>query len=517
MPLGLSGPAPLGQAGLRGRPDRALQPRAPLRPAPGWLAAALLTALLGLASGCGRDPSSRPLADRIREARGYVEDLQARTGVPALAVAVAIDGDVVWSEGLGWANVERQVPATAQTLFRVGSVAKVFTAAAVARLVEQGALDLDAPVQRYVPEFPDKGQPITTRQLTGHLSGVRHYRWDETRPTAPTDDVIDALGFFRDDPLESAPGSRFSYSSYGWVLVSAVVQRAAGEPFAEHLRARVFDPLDMQDTRPETNDPRLANRATLYEGGRPVAPDEISYIRAAGGFLSTVEDMARFGSAFLPGSPFLAADTLEMVFTPQSTRDGQPSRFGLGWVVDELSDGTPVYHHPGTVKGGHSALLVNPEDRIVVALAANQSSGFAASECQRVACAVLGTRDCPQLAGEMTRRAIKAEQVPALLGALSRWQGAMESGDLDGVLATLSAGFASDLWPGRSDLERSLGGGGLAVDTEDIHVRSSGWDVGAVVRVERVRIGPGLSAIEVVLQLVREESGWRVSSVQRQD
>lgn len=484
---------------------------------PRWNVAVILTALLGFSSGCGREPSGEPLADGFRKARDYVEDLQTRTGIPGLAVAVAIDGDIVWSEGFGFADVERQVPATAQTVFRVGSVSKVFTAAAVARLVEEGKLDLDAPVQRYVPEFPDKGHLITTRQLTGHLSGVRHYRWDEARPTARYDDVIDALGFFKDDPLEFPPGSRFSYSSYGWVLVSAVVQRAGGEPFLEYMRSRVFDTLGMRDTRPERNDLQLANRATLYEGGGPVAPDEISYIWAAGGFLSTVEDMTRFGSAFLPGSTFLKPAALEMVFTSQTTSNGEPTRFGVGWMVDELTNGMPVYHHPGTVIGGHAALLVNPRDRIVVAMAANQSSGFGPSEAQRVACDVLGHRDCPELVGEIRRQTTKAKEVPALLDVLHRWERAMENGDLHGALETLSASFRSTLWTGRSDLERSLRAGGLEVDAEDVHLRSSGWDVGAIVRVERMRIGSGQSAIKVVIQVVREESGWKILSVQREE
>lgn len=298
--------------------------------------ATIVLLLLGFALACGREPSGHSLPERIQVARVYLRDVWTRSGAPGLAVAVAIDGDVVWSEGFGFADVEHHVPATAQTVFRVGSVSKVFTAAAVANLAQQGKLDMDAPVQQYVPEFPDKGHTVTIRQLASHLSGVRHYRWDEVRPTRRFEDVIEALNFFKDDSLEFAPGSRFSYSSYGWVLVSAAVQRAAGEPFLEYMRTEVFDALGMRNTLAETNAVDLPNRAILYEGGRPVAPDELSYIQAAGGFLSTAEDMVRFGSAFLSGSDFFEPATLEVFFTRQSTGSGEPTRFGIGWIVDGL-------------------------------------------------------------------------------------------------------------------------------------------------------------------------------------
>src|ERR1051325_4239916 len=168
--------------------------------------------------------------------------------IPGVQVAVAIDGTLVWSEGFGYADAARKRPVTRATQFRIGSVSKPLTAAAVALLYEQRKLDLDAPVQRYVPTFPDKGYPITTRQLAGHLAGIRHYKDREFFLNRHFATVRDGLVIFQDDSLLFPPGTRFSYSSYGWNLVSAVVEAAAGEDFLSYIPAHVFRPLGLTHT-----------------------------------------------------------------------------------------------------------------------------------------------------------------------------------------------------------------------------------------------------------------------------
>src|SRR3989441_7470724 len=163
------------------------------------------------------------------------------TRIPGVQVAVAVNGKLVWSEGFGYADAERKEPVTRETQFRIGSVSKPLTATAVALLYEQGKLDLDAPVQRYVPSFPDKGYPITTRQLAGHLAGIRHYRDREFFLNRHFATVRDGLMIFQDDSLLFPPGTRFSYSSYAWNLVSGVVEGASGEDFLRYIAgARVW-------------------------------------------------------------------------------------------------------------------------------------------------------------------------------------------------------------------------------------------------------------------------------------
>ncbi|HEX6643571.1 MAG TPA: serine hydrolase domain-containing protein, partial [Gemmatimonadales bacterium] len=163
----------------------------------------------------------------ITRARQFIVDSIARVGIPGVSITVMRDGRIVWSEGIGWADLEQRVPVTPLTRFRVGSVSKSLTAAAVGLLVERGRLDLDAPVQRYVPAFPEKRYPITTRLVAGHLAGIRHYAGNEFLSMRPYASVTEGLEIFQHDSLLFHPGTRYLYSSYGWNLVSAVIEGAS--------------------------------------------------------------------------------------------------------------------------------------------------------------------------------------------------------------------------------------------------------------------------------------------------
>src|SRR6516164_2014374 len=169
-------------------------------------------------------PAARdtPYSEAERHARAVAHELLGR-GIPGLAVASAVDGQIVYSEGFGYADLEERVPAWPTTKFRIGSVSKPLTAVALLQLVEQGKIDLDAPVQKYVPTFPDKSGKITPRLLAGHLAGIRHYKGDEFLIARHYDNVLEGLKIFEDDPLVAPPGSKFNYSSYGYNLLSAVI------------------------------------------------------------------------------------------------------------------------------------------------------------------------------------------------------------------------------------------------------------------------------------------------------
>lgn len=185
----------------------------------------------------------------VQQGRNLVEDLMTQQGIPGLSVAVAVDGAVVWSEGFGFADLENRVPVSPKTRFRIGSVSKLLTAAAVARLYEQGYLDLDAPVQRYVPAFPKKDFEITTRQLAGHLAGVRHYKREEFINRQRYNTVVESLNMFKDDPLLHQPGAKYLYSTYGYTLISAVIEGASKQDYPSYMLQHLFQPLNMQGHR----------------------------------------------------------------------------------------------------------------------------------------------------------------------------------------------------------------------------------------------------------------------------
>jgi CubicO group peptidase (beta-lactamase class C family) len=489
-------------------------------------AIAVLMASLSPLLGCGEKAAEGEYSAAIKRARVYVQKLRDVFEIPGLAVAVAIDDSIVWSEGFGYANVEKNTPATPETMFRVGSVSKILTAGAVALLYEQGRLDLDVPVQKYVPEFPDKGHAISTRQLAGHLSGIRHYTLDEQEDKRHYDDVIAALEIFKDDGLQHPPGERWSYSTYGWSLISAVVQRAAVQPFLKYMRDRVFDPLGMKNTGPDDITATIANRTIFYEGTERIASDiDISYKWAGGGFLSTAEDLVRYGSAFLPSSNFLKPETIEWLFTNQTTNDGQVVLHGIGWVVQKFENGKPLYYHGGTITGGQAILVVQPEDRMVVAMLANRSSGFGELTANQIACYFLGfgEDDCPEIAGEKKRRIEKHLRYTMLSSAISAWQTAMQTGDLHAAMATCSESFQSEKWPNKSALRRHLqqifASGSTVVDTENLHFRfrSFGYPIGALTYIEGIKTAGAFGDVSVRLTFVREEAGPMIVNIELRD
>lgn len=324
-----------------------------------------------------RVPAPRTAAhtQAVDQARERVRALVAEFNLPGVSVAVGMDGEPVWAEGFGWADLEQRVPVTPLTRFRVGSVSKPLTAAAVGLLYERGRLDLDASVQEYVPSFPEKRWPISTRQLMGHVAGVRHYRGEEEAFSSKHyENVLDGLEIFAADPLLFRPGTERSYSSYGWNLVSAVVHGAAGEPFLDFMRREVFAPVGMRQTVPDDVFRIVPHRASFYDRDPDGRLRNANYVDqsnkwAGGGFLSTPSDLVRFGFAMLDGE-LLASETVELLWTPLRLESGESTGYGLGWGIREI-DGRPTIGHMGSSVGGRASLMVFPEQRMVVSVMSN--------------------------------------------------------------------------------------------------------------------------------------------------
>jgi CubicO group peptidase (beta-lactamase class C family) len=315
---------------------------------------------------------------RANKADQVTNQFLANSGFPGIAVSVSIDGELVFSEGFGYADLEQQVPVSAATTrFRVGSTAKSMTAMAVGKLVETGRLDLDAPVQDYLPDYPEKDGVVTTRLLAGHLAGIRHYNGNEFLIAEHYPTVEDGLAIFRNDPLVSLPGAEFNYSSYGYNLLSAVVEAAAGQEFLSYMEETVFDPVGMEQTIADHVYPIVPNRSRYYEVQDGVTYNspwvDNSYKWAGGGILSTSEDLVRFGVAHLSGD-FLSRDTIETLWTSQSTLDGEETGYGIGWFTETDSAGRRVIRHSGGSIGGTTNFRIFPDDGLVIAVITNTSS-----------------------------------------------------------------------------------------------------------------------------------------------
>ncbi len=230
-----------------------------------------------------------------------------------VSVAIGVDGEVVWSKGFGLADVENDVPATEHTVYRLASISKPVTAAAVMQLVEQGVIDLDGTVSTYVADWPEKRWPITIRQLLGHQGGVRHYaEKDVMNNTKAYATSTESLEYFADDPLFAEPGTQFSYSSYGFNLLGAVVEEASGMSFVEYLVEHVFPLAGTQAMQDDSQSRIIKHRARGYAVGGADGPTirrlggtppgelrnsmlvDVSYKVGGGGLCSTAADLVRF-------------------------------------------------------------------------------------------------------------------------------------------------------------------------------------------------------------------------------
>lgn len=345
---------------------------------------ASLALLLALALAAPQQPAPDAAAPVATAPYGAV-DAAARAEFEAqalvgLAVALVAEGRVVHEVHMGHANREDGVPVGPETLFRWASISKPVTAIAAMQLARAGKLDLDRDVREYVPEFPAKPWPITSRQLLCHQGGVVHYTNGEVVRTRreydaahPFEDVVTALDMFKESPLVAEPGTSYSYTTHGYMLLGAVVQRAGGEAFWPQVRARVAEPAGMTSFQPDYQRLDLPGRAVGYRRlGDLVARStdtDVSWKLAGGGFVSTVGDLARFAAALLD-ERLLPRDVLETMWTNQATRDGKRTGYGLGFGVS-TADGERRVAHTGSQEKTRTLMHVYPAKRRAVVVMSN--------------------------------------------------------------------------------------------------------------------------------------------------
>ena len=317
----------------------------------------------------------------IEEGRRLARAMVSVANLPGLSVAVTADGEIVWVEGFGWANIEEREPVTPRTRFRLGAASKPLTAAAVALLHDRGRLDLDAPVQTYVSDYPQKQWPVTARQLMGDVAGVHRIRGDnnDAMPGEQCANLGEALPLFAGEPLMFQPGTQHRYSIYGWILLSVLVERVGREPFGAFMARELFAPLGMSSTVLEAagslppNTPLYGRRKAGRVGPADPSKAHYSCLAGAGAFVSTPSDLARFGAGVLkPG--FLKDETIAAMQAPVKLESGTPTDYALGWRVESVSlagKPTRLVGHRGTPMGGAVSLLTFPDLGVVVAVAAN--------------------------------------------------------------------------------------------------------------------------------------------------
>ena len=313
-------------------------------------------------------------AKEIRMIEDCVQKELERLKLPSLSIAFYKD-DFLWKKSFGYADMEHKIPAGPDTLYRLASISKPITAIGILRLMEEGKLNLDDEVQKYVPYFPRKRWPVTIRHLLGHLSGISHYRnYDEEGHFKKHYTTEESIGVFKDWELEAEPGTKYIYTTYGFNLLGAVIEGASGKPYAEYMRENVWKPLGMNNTRMDIADTIIPNRARGY---RRISEDvkncefvDISSRFAGGGILSTAVDLVNLSRA-LDENKVLSKEIQKMMYTSMVTKDGHMTGYGMGWGVNFIQGFWNVGHGGGQA-GTSTHLLRFPGEKFAVAVTCNE-------------------------------------------------------------------------------------------------------------------------------------------------
>lgn len=308
-----------------------------------------------------------------------LDRLVAEEKVPGISVTVLHEEETVFQRGYGFANIEAKVPVhPEQTIFRVASVSKPIAATALAQLVAEGQIDLDASFYEYVPYYPKKEWDFTIRQLAGHTAGIRGYRGFEFGLSKPYT-IRESIAIFKDDKLLFEPGTNYFYTSFDWVLISLAMEEVVGYPFSEYVKAKVLKPLDMQKTfdpkgyleycdgKPKKYHTNFYSKGR--KGFRSAMKVDNSYKLAGGGYLSTSNDIAKLGLAYFQGRLF--DKELAPQFLTSQVVKGKPTLYGLGWQVSRDALGRSFFGHVGNGVGGHSNFFIYPDRKMVIVILVN--------------------------------------------------------------------------------------------------------------------------------------------------
>lgn len=369
-----------------------------------------LVLALGLSSASGLtpciagDPANQPPIATPALSATITDAITARVqqeidaqNIVGISIALVRDGRIVHTQHFGWEDRENEIPASDSTMYRWASISKPLTAIVAMQLWQEGRIDLDADVRLLVPEFPQPAeqQVVTPRQLLCHQGGIVHYTNGPVLKTPRPDlnsryfDIIDALDTFKASPLVCTPGEKYSYTTHGYILLGAAVQRGGNQPYPDQVRERIILPLGMTTLRPDYQWEEISNRAVGYRpapaarraGGEESSEDQravrmirstdtdVSWKLAGGGWISNITDLALLGAGML-SHQLVSGETRELMWERQKTSDGRPTSYGLGFQIAHL-DGQRLISHSGSQEKARTLLTMLPDQNAAVAIMCN--------------------------------------------------------------------------------------------------------------------------------------------------
>ena len=378
-------------------------------------AAALLTAgLMVLSHSAVGQAPERASAALLARIDSVVDAEMKKAKVPGMSVAVQRGGDVLLAKGYGIADLEHGVPATVETVYRIGSITKQFTAAAIMRLVEQGKVGLQDDITKYLPDYPTQGHKVTIHHLLTHTSGIKSYTslgpkfWGEAALHDLDDDKM--LELFKNEPFDFDPGAKYLYNNSAYYLLGVVIKKVTGTPYAEHVQKTIFEPLGLRNTLYCDERPIVPHRAQGYEvtDGRVVndGPISMNTPGAAGALCSNVLDLLAWQRAF-NADRLVSAASRRLMTTKTTLIDKSESSYGYGLGLGDL-EGHRSIAHGGGINGFITQLSYFPDDSLTVVVLGNTGSAPSARVAGTIARLVLGLplpkpKDLATTAEERTR------------------------------------------------------------------------------------------------------------------
>lgn len=314
---------------------------------------------------------------------------------PGVAALVCVKNKVIYKKAFGMANLELEVPLTADMVFRIGSISKQFTGVAILQLMEQGKLSLQDDITKYIEDFPTHGHNISIHHLLIHTSGIKSYTdMKEWTPEIRKKDFTpsELLDFFKEQPMEFAPGEKFQYNNSAYVMLGYIIEKVSGMTYAEYVEKNLFKPAGMTNSLYGNDNIIVKKRASGYDRGHS-GTENAEYLSmtqpyAAGSLMSTVEDLMKWNQTLHAGK-IISKESLKLAFTNYTLNDGTPTNYGYGWFLGNIK-GSPVYEHGGGINGFITQGTYLPEEDIFVALFTNSTLNPPAEAATMIAALVMG-------------------------------------------------------------------------------------------------------------------------------
>ena len=299
---------------------------------------------------------------------------QFSSDIPGATVLVAKKGDIIYHKAFGMANMELDVPMETDMVFEIASITKQFTAVSILMLMEQGKLNLDDDITKFIKDYPTDGHHISIHHLLTHTSGIKSYTSMESWMPIWRKDLQpkEIIHFFKDEPMDFVPGEKWQYNNSAYFILGYIIEKASGQTYEEFVEQNIFKPLDMQSSRYGSQSEIIKKRAYGYQKNEVYVNAEylsLTQPYAAGSLMSTVKDLFIWNRA-IRTHKLVKQESIELAFTNHALNNGEKINYGYGWGLNEIN-GSPTIEHSGGIFGYSTNAIYLPDEDVFVAIYAN--------------------------------------------------------------------------------------------------------------------------------------------------